>query len=136
MFLRSKQLVFLRLILLFIATLPNENLPAQVLRENKALNQLFDDYYENRLKLFPLEATDHGDTRYKVAEVERYMAWPGQALSYKIGELKIEELRDKYKAQLAEKFSLKYFHDAVLNGGALPLNVFESYTDYWAQMQK
>lgn len=70
------------------------------------------------------------------SEIERYMAIPGQALSYKIGQLKIEELRDKYKKQLGSKFNLKYFHDAVLKGGSLPLTVFESYMDDWAITQK
>lgn len=70
------------------------------------------------------------------SEIERYMAVPGQALSYKIGQLKIEELRDKYKKQLGSKFNLKYFHDAVLKGGSLPLTVFESYMDDWAITQK
>ncbi|MFT4204909.1 MAG: DUF885 domain-containing protein [Chitinophagaceae bacterium] len=66
------------------------------------------------------------------AEIERYMAMPGQALSYKIGQLKIKELRDKYKKQLGEKFSIRDFHDAILKGGAMPLTVFENYMDDWA----
>ena len=70
--------------------------------------------------------------QYATSEIERYMAWPGQALSYKIGELKIEELRDKYKKLLGNKFSIRDFHDAVLKGGCLPLTVFESYMDDWA----
>jgi uncharacterized protein (DUF885 family) len=73
--------------------------------------------------------------QFATSEIERYMAWPGQALSYKIGQLKIEELRDKYKKQLGEKFNLKYFHDAVLKGGCLPLTVFESYMDDWVGTQ-
>lgn len=68
-------------------------------------------------------------------EIERYMAAPGQALSYKTGELKIKELRDKYKQQLGDHFSLKDFHDAILTGGAMPLDVFEKYMDAWAQKQ-
>ena len=70
------------------------------------------------------------------AEIERYMALPGQALSYKTGQMKIEELRDKYRVQLGGKFNLKYFHDAILKGGSLPLTVFESYMDEWARKQK
>lgn len=68
-------------------------------------------------------------------EIERYMAAPGQALSYKTGELKIKELRDRYKQQLGDHFSLKAFHDAILTGGAMPLDVFEKYMDAWAQKQ-
>lgn len=73
---------------------------------------------------------------FAISEIERYMSLPGQALSYKIGQLKIEELRDKYKKQLGQKFSLKYFHDAVLKAGCLPLSVFENYMDDWARTQK
>ena len=65
-------------------------------------------------------------------EIERYMAMPGQALSYKTGELKIRELRDKYQRQLGAKFSLRNFHDALLEGGSMPLDVFEKYMDNWA----
>jgi uncharacterized protein (DUF885 family) len=70
------------------------------------------------------------------AEIERYMAMPGQALSYKTGELKIKELRDKYKQQLGPRFNLTAFHDAILKGGAMPLSVFESYMDQWAFAQQ
>ena len=70
------------------------------------------------------------------AEIERYMAMPGQALSYKTGELKIKELRDKYQQQLGAKFSLTAFHDAILKGGSMPLDVFESYMNRWAATQK
>ena len=68
-----------------------------------------------------------------IAEIERYMAMPAQALSYKIGELKIKELRDKYKNELGAKFSLIAFHDALLQGGSMPLDVFETYMDEWAK---
>jgi uncharacterized protein (DUF885 family) len=74
--------------------------------------------------------------QFATSEIERYMANPGQALSYKIGQLKIEELREKYKKQLGSKFNLKYFHDAVLTGGSLPLIVFESYMDDWVTTQE
>ncbi|WPQ66153.1 DUF885 domain-containing protein [Chitinophaga sancti] len=67
-----------------------------------------------------------------VAEAERYMAMPGQALSYKTGELKIKALRDKYAQQLGDKFSLKAFHDALLANGDMPLYVLEDYLDNWA----
>jgi uncharacterized protein (DUF885 family) len=70
------------------------------------------------------------------AEIERYMAWPGQALSYKMGELTIESLRDKGKAELGTKFSLKNFHDAILAGGCMQLDIFEDYMNHWIQSQK
>ncbi|WP_300603666.1 DUF885 family protein [Niabella sp.] len=69
-------------------------------------------------------------------EIERYMALPAQALSYKIGELKIKELRNRYKARLGDKFSIRDFHDAILKGGAMPLTVFENYMDDWAASVK
>jgi uncharacterized protein (DUF885 family) len=70
------------------------------------------------------------------AEIERYMAWPGQALSYKMGELTIESLRDKSKAELGTKFSLRNFHDAILMGGSMQLDIFEDYMNNWIQLQK
>lgn len=76
------------------------------------------------------------DEAAATAEVERYMAIPGQALSYKIGSLKIRELRDKYQEQLGAKFSLAKFHDEVLSQGCLPLDVLERKMDLWAEKQK
>jgi uncharacterized protein (DUF885 family) len=64
-------------------------------------------------------------------EIERYMALPGQACAYKVGELKILQLRDKAKAAFGDKFSLKDFHDVILANGALPLTVLEKLVDEW-----
>ena len=69
------------------------------------------------------------------AEIERYMAIPGQALSYKIGALKIQELRAKYTKQLGSKFSLSNFHDELLKDGVMPLAVLETKMDAWAAKQ-
>ncbi|RFM30472.1 DUF885 domain-containing protein [Deminuibacter soli] len=69
------------------------------------------------------------------AEIERYMAIPGQALSYKIGALKIRELRNKYEQQLGAKFKLSAFHDEFLKDGAMPLDVIEKKMDAWAAKQ-
>ncbi|MGV3558861.1 DUF885 domain-containing protein [Larkinella arboricola] len=71
-----------------------------------------------------------------VAEIERYMAIPGQALSYKIGALKIRELRAKYEQQLGDKFSLAAFHDEFLKDGCMPLDVLERKMDAWAARQE
>ncbi|MBE7173703.1 MAG: DUF885 domain-containing protein [Williamsia sp.] len=75
------------------------------------------------------------EERIAVSETERYMADPGQALAYKIGELQIKELRAKYVKMLGDKFSIRNFHDAVLSGGAMPLNLFKIYMDEWAKRQ-
>ncbi len=70
------------------------------------------------------------------AEVDRYVAWPAQALSYKIGQLKIIELRDRAKKSLGEKFDLRAFHDQVLDSGALPLDLLDAQIDAWIAAQK
>lgn len=70
------------------------------------------------------------------AEVERYMAMPGQALSYKTGAMKIRELRDKYQKEQGKKFNLASFHDEVLSQGCLPLEVLERKMDLWAKNVK
>jgi len=71
-----------------------------------------------------------------IAEIERYMVWPGQALSYKIGELKIRELREKYARQLGNRFKLSDFHDEFLKDGCMPLDILERKMDDWAVGQR
>jgi uncharacterized protein (DUF885 family) len=70
-----------------------------------------------------------------ISEIERYMTEAGQALAYKTGELKIKQLRERYKQRLGAKFSIKKFHDAVLLGASMPLSIFETYMDDWAATQ-
>jgi uncharacterized protein (DUF885 family) len=70
------------------------------------------------------------------AEVDRYIAWPGQATAYKIGQLKILELRERAKKALGDKFDLRGFHDQVLDTGALPLDVLSDRIDAWIAQQK
>ncbi|WP_337840942.1 DUF885 domain-containing protein [Rheinheimera sp.] len=71
-----------------------------------------------------------------VSEVRRYLVWPGQATAYKIGMLKIQELRAKAKEQLGDKFDIRGFHDTVLGGGALPLDVLEKRVQNWVDSVK
>jgi uncharacterized protein (DUF885 family) len=69
-------------------------------------------------------------------EVDRYIAWPGQALSYKMGQMKILELRERAQKKLGAKFDIRAFHDAVLDQGPLPLDVLETKIDAWIAVQK
>jgi uncharacterized protein (DUF885 family) len=69
------------------------------------------------------------------SEVDRYIAWPAQALGYKMGQLKILELRDRTKTALGPKFDLKAFHDVILDSGALPLDILEQQVDAWIAVQ-
>ncbi|CAL68015.1 protein containing DUF885 [Christiangramia forsetii KT0803] len=66
-----------------------------------------------------------------ISEIERYMANPGQALSYKIGQLKIQELREKAKSELGDKFDIREYHKEVLETGCVPLQLLESKIDNW-----
>jgi len=70
------------------------------------------------------------------SEVDRYVAWPSQALAYKVGQLKILELRDRAKKALGDKFDLRAFHDQILDAGALPLDVLSDRIDAWIASQK
>jgi len=70
------------------------------------------------------------------SETDRYIAWPAQALSYKLGQLKIRELRERAKKELGPKFDIRKFHDEMLDGGTLPLDLLEARTDKWIAQQK
>jgi uncharacterized protein (DUF885 family) len=70
------------------------------------------------------------------SETDRYIAWPAQALSYKLGQLKFRELREHARKELGPKFDIRSFHDEMLNGGTLPLDLLEARTDKWIAQQK
>jgi uncharacterized protein (DUF885 family) len=75
------------------------------------------------------------DDQNIVTEVDRYIAWPGQALSYKLGEVTILHMRDKAKEKLKDKFDIKSFQAAILDGGSMPLNVLEQKLNHWLAAQ-
>lgn len=71
-----------------------------------------------------------------ISEIERYMAMPGQALSYKIGQLKIRELREKAKKEMGDNFNIRKFHNQVLETGCIPLALLENKIDAWIEANK
>jgi uncharacterized protein (DUF885 family) len=83
-----------------------------------------------------MRANESAAEQYATMEIERYMAIPSQALGYKIGALKIQELRRKYESELGKDFKLASFHDEVLKDGAMPLDVLENKMNEWAKKQK
>jgi uncharacterized protein (DUF885 family) len=70
------------------------------------------------------------------SETDRYIAWPAQALSYKLGQLKFRELRERAKKELGPQFDIRKFHDEMLDGGTLPLDLLDERTDKWIAQQK
>lgn len=85
------------------------------------------DYSMNTEGIHILEATN---------EIERYAVWPAQALGYKLGELKIVELREKARRMLGKKFDIRNFHDRLLEDGALPLNQMEDKINRWIEASR
>ncbi|MEL6877777.1 MAG: DUF885 domain-containing protein, partial [Pseudomonadota bacterium] len=81
---------------------------------------------------YMLDNSSKGETD-ATAEIERYIAIPSQALAYKVGALKIQELRARAEEQLGDDFDIKQFHEEVLNTGALPLAVLEAKIDRWIE---
>jgi uncharacterized protein (DUF885 family) len=69
-------------------------------------------------------------------EIDRYIGWPGQAVSYKIGELKIRELRKRAEMELGENFNIRQFHDKVLENGSIPLSTLERIIDQYIKEVK
>jgi len=80
--------------------------------------------------------TDAVDEPTIQSETDRYIAWPAQALAYKLGQLKFRELRERAQKQLGTRFDVRAFHDEMLNGGVLPLDLLDSRTNQWIAAQK
>lgn len=80
-------------------------------------------------------ASGAGDEPTIQAEINRYIAWPAQGLSYQIGKLKILDLRNRAKQQLSSRFDIRAFHDEILSGGSLPLDMLEARVDRWIGSQ-
>jgi uncharacterized protein (DUF885 family) len=80
--------------------------------------------------------TDAVDEPTLQAETDRYIAWPAQALSYKLGQLKFRELRERARKELGNRFDIRAFHDEMLNGGVLPLDLLDSRTNSWIKQQR
>jgi uncharacterized protein (DUF885 family) len=82
-----------------------------------------------------MHANDVNDAMAQT-EADRYIAWPGQALAYKMGQLTIRKLREQAKAQLGPKFDIKAFHDEILNGGSMPLDLLQERVQAWIEVRK
>jgi uncharacterized protein (DUF885 family) len=82
-----------------------------------------------------MHTNDTNDTLAQ-SETDRYIAWPGQALAYKMGQLTIRKLREEAKAHLGAKFDIKAFHDEILNGGAMPLDLLQDRVHRWIKEQQ
>ena len=70
-----------------------------------------------------------------IAQIDRYISWPAQALSYKIGEIKIRQLRAMAEEKLGDKFNIRDFHDQMLKNGSLPMDLLEELTVNWVEQQ-
>ena len=71
-----------------------------------------------------------------INEIDRYISWPGQALAYKLGQLKIQDLRTKAETELGDQFDIRLFHDKVLENGAIPLDILEQQINQWITQMK
>lgn len=90
---------------------------------------------EEQAVKYALENSPNQETAVR-SEVQRYFVLPGQATSYKIGMLRIQELRGRAETELGDKFDIRGFHDTVLGGGTVPLSILETQVDRWIAANK
>jgi uncharacterized protein (DUF885 family) len=95
---------------------------------------IHDKYWSRQKVIDYMHANDTNDALAQT-ETDRYIAWPGQALAYKMGQLMIRKLREEARAQLGPKFDIKAFHDEILNGGAMPLDLLQERVERWIKEQ-
>lgn len=94
-------------------------------------------YGWSREKAIDYLSSNSAMSRHNIeAEVDRYITWPGQALAYKTGEMKIRQIRDQAEEALGESFDIRSFHDVVLGSGAVPLDVLEANVSAWVETQQ
>jgi uncharacterized protein (DUF885 family) len=96
---------------------------------------IHDKHWSRQQVIDYMHANDLNDALAQT-ETDRYIAWPGQALAYKMGQLTIRKLRDEARAQLGTKFDIKAFHDEVLNGGSMPLDLLQERVEGWINAEK
>src|SRR5437762_1549133 len=96
---------------------------------------IHDKHWSRQQVIDYMHANDINDALAQT-EADRYIAWPGQALAYKMGQLTILKLREEARVQLGEKFDIKAFHDEILNGGSMPLDLLQDRVQHWIQHQK
>ena len=91
----------------------------------------------NRQQAIDYFKANAGKTEHDIiVEVDRYIVWPGQALAYKMGELKIKELRARAEKMLGKKFDIRSFHDEILRHGAIPLGILEGQVEAWIERRR
>jgi hypothetical protein len=117
--------------------------PAEIAFESKKANDFFEKSWDETLSRHPVDESYYGiKTHYNLLKadctdsINHYIVVPSQATAYKIGMLKILELREKAKKSLGDKFDIRQFHEVVLSNGSVPLDVLEELVDRWIKSKQ